>query len=130
MSKRSGRRKKTHEVRRQRGIVRDQRGQDQPASKEDAQRSSGDIRPDVTRGKRKSERGNTAVEPSDPNTCEREAHLRVLADQLLFVVEKNGQLFTLKRTADVSEPICKQDLNLAQAEELLRTWKLRGFHGG
>ena len=70
------------------------------------------------------------VEPSDANTCEREAHLRVLADQLLFVVEKNGELFTLKRTADVSEPVCKQDLNLAQAEELLRTWKLRGFHGG
>jgi hypothetical protein len=68
------------------------------------------------------------MESSDVNTREREAHLRVLADQLLFVVEKNGELFTLKRTADVSEPVRKQDLNLDQAEELLRTWKLRGFH--
>jgi len=70
------------------------------------------------------------VDPSDANTREREAHLRMLADQLFFVVEKNGELFTLKRTADVSEPVCKQDLSLDQAEELLRTWKLRGFHGG
>ncbi len=130
MSKLSGRLKKPHGVRRQRGIVRDERGQDQPASKEDAQRSSGDIRPDPIRGKRKSKRVTQPVGPSDANTREREAHLRVLADQLFFVVEKSGELFTLKRTADVSEPVCKQDLNLAQAEELLRTWKLRGFHGG
>jgi hypothetical protein len=125
MSKLSGRIEKARELRGQRGIVQDQRGQDQPASTEDAQRSSGDIRPDATRGQ-----VTEPVQPSDANTCEREAHLRVLADQLLFVVEKNGELFTLKRTADVSEPVCKQDLNLAQAEELLRTWKLRGFHGG
>jgi hypothetical protein len=126
MSKLSGRLKKAHEVRRQRGIVRDERGQDQPASKEDAQRSSGDVRPDATPGKRKSQ----PMAPSGANTREREAHLRVLADQLFFEVEKNGELFTLKRTADVSEPVCKQDLDLAQAEEFLRTWKLRGFHGG
>jgi hypothetical protein len=34
-----------------------------------------------------------------------------------LVVEKNGELFMLKRTADLSEPVCEQDLNLAQAEE-------------
>ena len=66
---------------------------------------------------------------SDSNE-ERESHLRVLADQLLFTVEKNGDRFTLKRTADVEEPVCESNLNLDEAEDLLRTWKLRGPHGG
>jgi hypothetical protein len=35
----------------------------------------------------------------------------------------------LKRTADVSEPVCESNLGLDEAEELLRAWKLRG-HGG
>ena len=34
---------------------------------------------------------------------EREAHLRKLAGQLLFSVEKNGERFTLTRTADVEQ---------------------------
>ena len=38
----------------------------------------------------------------DSNFDERESHLRVLADQLFFTVEKNGDRFILKRTADVS----------------------------
>jgi hypothetical protein len=66
---------------------------------------------------------------SDSNFDERESHLRVLADQLYFTVEKNGDRFTLKRTADVSEPVCESNLARAEAEELLRGWKLRG-HGG
>jgi hypothetical protein len=41
-----------------------------------------------------------------------------------------GTLFTLSRTADVKEPVIESNLTLAQAEELLKTWKLRGFHGG
>jgi len=61
---------------------------------------------------------------------EREQHLRVLADKLLFVVEKNADGFTLSRTADVSRPVQHQGLNLKQAEELLSTWKLRGLQGG
>ena len=61
---------------------------------------------------------------------EREAHLRVLADQLFFVVEKTGHRFTLKRTTDVSKPVCEEGLTLAEAEQLLQRWKLRGFHGG
>jgi hypothetical protein len=61
---------------------------------------------------------------------EREAHLRVLADQLFFVVEKTGQRFTLKRTTDVSKPVCEEGLTLTEAEQLLQRWKLRGFHGG
>ena len=36
---------------------------------------------------------------------EREAHLRKLADQLLFSVEKNGERFTLTRTADVEQDV-------------------------
>jgi len=60
---------------------------------------------------------------------ERESHLRVLADQLFFKVERNGDRFTLKRTADVLEPVCESNLSLDEAEELLRGWKLRG-HGG
>ena len=69
------------------------------------------------------------MEVSDSNFDERESHLRVLADQLFFTVEKNGDRFTLKRTADVSEPVCESNLSLDEAEELLRGWKLRG-HGG
>jgi hypothetical protein len=65
----------------------------------------------------------------DSNFDERESHLRVLADQLFFTVEKNGDRFILKRTADVSEPVCESNLGLDEAEELLRAWKLRG-HGG
>jgi hypothetical protein len=61
---------------------------------------------------------------------EREQHLRVLADKLLFVVEKYADGFTLSRTADVPRPVRHQGLNLKQAEELLSMWKLRGLHGG
>jgi hypothetical protein len=61
---------------------------------------------------------------------EREAHLRKLAGQLLFSVEKNGERFTLTRTADVEQNVRIKDLTIAEAEELLETWKLRGPHGG
>jgi hypothetical protein len=61
---------------------------------------------------------------------EREAKLRELAGELHFEVSKTGALFTLSRTADVKEPVIESNLTLAQAEELLKTWKLRGFHGG
>ena len=43
---------------------------------------------------------------------EREQHLRVLADKLLFVVEKNADGFTLSRTADVSRPVQHQGFEL------------------
>ena len=61
---------------------------------------------------------------------EREAHLRKLADQLLFSVEKHGERFTLTRTADVEQAVSKKDLTIAEAEEFIETWKLRGPHGG
>jgi hypothetical protein len=61
---------------------------------------------------------------------EREEHLRKLAEQLLFTVEKSGEHFTLTRTADVPQPVRGKDLSLDEAEKLLETWKLRGPHGG
>lgn len=63
-------------------------------------------------------------------TTEREAHLRTLAGNLQFSVEKHGDLFTLTRTADISRPERQSDLTLDQAEDLLRRWKLRGLGGG
>ena len=57
---------------------------------------------------------------------EREAHLRALADQLEFTVEKTGDRFTLTRTANVVPPVREERLTIDQAEELLETWKLRG----
>ena len=65
-----------------------------------------------------------------PANNEREAHLRALADQLLFKVERSGERFTLTRTADVSKPVRHERLTIDQAEELLGNWKLRGLGGG
>ncbi len=61
---------------------------------------------------------------------EREAQLFGLAERLQFSVEKNGDRFTLTRTAEVRRPERQSDLTLDQAEELLRRWKLRGLGGG
>lgn len=61
---------------------------------------------------------------------EREAQLFSLAERLQFSVEKNGDRFTLTRTAEVRRPERQSDLTLDQAEELLRRWKLRGLGGG
>ena len=63
-------------------------------------------------------------------STERESHLRRLAEQLMFTVEKTGERFTLTRTADVSQPVINRALTLPEAEELLQVWKLRGPHGG
>jgi len=65
-----------------------------------------------------------------PANNAREAHLRALADKLLFKVERSGELFTLTRTADVSKPVRHERLTIDQAEELLGNWKLRGLGGG
>jgi len=65
-----------------------------------------------------------------PANNEREAHLRALADKLLFKVEQSGGRFTLTRTADVSKPVRHEQLTIDQAEELLGNWKLRGLGGG
>jgi hypothetical protein len=67
---------------------------------------------------------------SDAGANQREQHLRALADQLLFTIDKKGKRFTLSRTADVSRPVKREGLSLDEAEELLATWKLRGLQGG
>lgn len=63
-------------------------------------------------------------------TSKREANLRALARRLEFTVEKTGDLFKLSRTSDLPRSECEEGLTLEQAEQVLRTWKLRGFHGG
>ncbi len=68
--------------------------------------------------------------PAPQGQNDREAHLRALADKLLFAVEKSGDRFTLTRTADVPRPVREAGLTLGQAEALLQAWKLRGPHGG
>lgn len=65
----------------------------------------------------------------DPDFA-REQALKELAAQLLFTVEKHGSRFSLCRDAGLSTPVRGDDLTLKEAEELLNTWKLRGFHGG
>jgi hypothetical protein len=58
------------------------------------------------------------------------ANLRELAERLEFKVEQHGDRFTLTRTADVSRPVVEEGLTLAEPEELLERWKLRGLGGG
>jgi hypothetical protein len=64
------------------------------------------------------------------NDAEREAHLRELASKLFFSMEDEGGRFRLYRDADVSRPVRHEGLTLDEVEEILDTWKLRGFHGG
>ena len=60
----------------------------------------------------------------------RERAMDELAAKLLFRVEKHGSRYNLCRDVDVSSPVLREDLTLDEAEELLNTWKMRGFHGG
>jgi hypothetical protein len=71
-----------------------------------------------------------AMDDVKQSAGEREAHLLALAERLQFSVEKNGDRYTLTRTAGVKRPERESDLTLDEAEELLRRWKLRGLGGG
>ncbi len=53
-----------------------------------------------------------------------------LAGRLWFKVEKRGSRYDFYRDTDVSGPVRRDDLTLEEAEDLLSTWKMRGFHGG
>jgi hypothetical protein len=66
----------------------------------------------------------------DPTDLEREKTLRKLAARLFFNVEKRGSRFTITRYVDVPAPVGHENLTLAEVEEVLNTWKLRGLHGG
>jgi hypothetical protein len=61
---------------------------------------------------------------------ERERRLRELAGKLLFTLDKHGARFALTRDVDVPQPVRHENLTLDEAEAILETWKLRGFHGG
>ena len=61
---------------------------------------------------------------------ERERHMRELAASLFFAVEKRADRFTLTKDVDVANVVRHESLTLDEAEEVLNTWKLRGFHGG
>jgi len=61
---------------------------------------------------------------------DREQHLHELAEKLLFELHAEGQHYTLTRDIDVSKPVRHENLTLDEVEEILNTWKLRGFHGG
>jgi hypothetical protein len=61
---------------------------------------------------------------------DRERAASQLATELLFRMEKEGDRFTLERDTDVRSPVRRENLTLDEVEELLETWKLRGFHGG
>jgi hypothetical protein len=61
---------------------------------------------------------------------DREEAMKELAAKLLFDVRKHGSRFSLSRQAGLSMPFRSENLTLEEAEALLNTWKLRGFHGG
>ena len=65
-----------------------------------------------------------------PTVIGREQHLRELAGELQFSMEKHGERFTLTRTAQIERPEIESDLTLDQVEDVLRRWKLRGLGGG
>jgi hypothetical protein len=59
----------------------------------------------------------------------REQHLFELAGKLMFDVKKDGERFSLRRTADTEQPVQQDGLTIEEAEDMLNTWKLRGLHG-
>ena len=65
-----------------------------------------------------------------PEQTEREAHLRMLAEQLEFRMEGSGGRYTLTRTADLARVERQENLTLDAVQDLLDTWKLRGLGGG
>jgi len=62
--------------------------------------------------------------------ADRAQAMKDLAAQLMFNVEDHGGRFSLSRDSDVPTAVGGENLTLEEAEELLETWKLRGFHGG
>ena len=67
---------------------------------------------------------------SVPETAREKAAAK-LATELLFRLERRGErFFTLERHVDVDAPVRHENLTLDEVENLLETWKMRGFHGG
>jgi hypothetical protein len=64
------------------------------------------------------------------NDVDREARLRQLASELLFTLKTEGSQFALYRNVDLPKNVRHEGLTLAEVEDILNTWKLRGPHGG
>ena len=62
-------------------------------------------------------------------TCaSRERSVEYLAERMFFKLEKQGDRYSLSRKLGRFTP--EHDLTLAEVEEILELWKLRGPHGG
>ena len=60
----------------------------------------------------------------------RERKAKRLADKLFFKLDRQGNLYSLRRTAGVSGIVRQDNLSLDEVERELEMWKLRGPHGG
>jgi len=58
----------------------------------------------------------------------RERSVEYLAERMFFDLAKHGDRYSLSRKLGVFTP--QYDLTLAEVEEILELWKLRGPHGG
>ena len=56
----------------------------------------------------------------------RERKAKRLADKMFFHLEREGDRYTLWRTAGVPEPIRREQLSLDEVEKELELWKLQG----
>jgi len=77
-------------------------------------------------------RGVTVVEQTTrtEDVVRRERKAKRLADNLFFKLDRQGNLYSLRRTAGVSGIVRQDNLSLDEVERELEMWKLRGPHGG
>ena len=64
------------------------------------------------------------------DVARRERKAKRLANKLFFKLDRQGNLYSLRRTVAVSGTVLRENLSLDEAERELETWKLRGPHGG
>jgi hypothetical protein len=64
------------------------------------------------------------------DVARRERKAKRLADKLFFKLDRQGNLYSLRRTAGVSGTVRHDNLSLDEVERELEMWKLRGPHGG
>lgn len=60
----------------------------------------------------------------------RERKAKRLADKLFFKLDRQGDRYSLFRTAGVSAAVSRENLSLDEVERELELWKLRGYQGG
>jgi hypothetical protein len=60
------------------------------------------------------------------NDSARERKVRRLAEKMFFKLEREGDHYTLWRTAGIPEPVRREQLSLDEVEKELDLWKLRG----